>query len=50
MARPKKRKLRVKQRAQVRKKGEGNSIKKAPAKVYPENGAHIKVKLRKKNG
>lgn len=48
MAKPKKRKLRVKQKAQVRKKGEGDSIKKAPTKV-PNNGATLKVKIKRRN-
>ena len=50
MAKPKKRKLRVKQRAQVRKKGEGGSIKKAPTRLAPDVAANIRVKIKKKNG
>lgn len=50
MAKPKKRKLRIKQKASVRKKGEGDSIKKAPAKVYRDTGANLKVKIRRKGG
>ena len=46
----KKRRVRIKQKAQVRKKDEGDSIKKAPAKVYRDTGANLKVKIRKKNG
>lgn len=43
-------KVKVKQRARVRKKSEQkkDTIPKAPAKVYPENAAHIKIKIRKK--
>jgi hypothetical protein len=50
MAKPKKRKLRVRQKASVRKKGEGkDSLKQMPTKrVLPDNGATLKVKLRKK--
>lgn len=46
----KKGKIKVKKSAQLRKKGEQpkDTIPKAPAKVYPENGAHIKIKIRKK--
>ena len=48
MARPKKRKLRVRQRAQVRKKGEGNK-KVSPTKtISTDNGATFKVKIKKK--
>ena len=49
---PKKRKgnVKVSQKARVRKKSEQpkDTIPKAPAKVYPENAAHIKIKIRKK--
>ena len=49
---PKKRKgkIKVSQKARVRKKSEQqkDTIQKAPAKVYPENAAHIKIKIRKK--
>lgn len=57
MGKPKKRKgkIRVSQKARVRKKSEQpkdtiqkDTIQKAPAKVYPENAAHIKIKIRKK--
>ena len=45
----KKRRVRIKQKAQVRKKGEGDSIRKAPAKTkLPANGITFKVKARKK--
>jgi hypothetical protein len=46
----KKRRVRIKQKAQVRKKGEGrDSLKQMPTKrVLPDNGATLKVKLRKK--
>lgn len=47
MARPKKRKLRVKQRAQVRKKGEGIPQMKTK-RIIPDNGATFKVKIKKK--
>lgn len=45
-----KRKVRVSTKAKVRKKSEQpkDTIPKAPAKVYPENAAHIKIKIRKK--
>lgn len=49
---PKKRKgkIKVSQKARVRKKSEQpkDTIPKAPARVYPENAAHIKMKIRKK--
>lgn len=45
-----KKKVKIKQKARVKKKKKGgnDSIPKAPAKVYPENAPHIKVKVRKK--
>lgn len=52
MGKPKKRKgkIKVSQKARVRKKSEQrkDTIPKAPARVYPENAAHIKIKIRKK--
>lgn len=61
MAQPKKRAIRarkckckchIKEKAQIVKKGQqigkNDTLPKAPAKVYPENAAHIKVKIRKK--
>jgi len=61
MAQPKKRatrarkckcKCHIKETLEVRKKGQqigkNDTLPKAPAKVYPENAAHIKVKIRKK--
>lgn len=46
----KKGKIKVKKSAQLRKKNEQpkDTIPKAPARVYPENAAHIKIKIRKK--
>ena len=46
----KKKRVRIKQKAQVRKKGEGDSIRKAPVKVYRDTGANLKVKIRRKGG
>ena len=52
-----KRKVRVKQRVELVHKNDKTRVKRArdidsipiaPARVYPENGAHFKVKLRKK--
>ena len=49
MAKQKKRKLRVRQKASVRKKGEGGGMKQMPTKrIIPDNGATFKVKIRKK--
>lgn len=52
MPKPKKRKrkIRVKTGAKIVKKDsvKNDAIPKAPAKVYPENAAHIKIKIRKK--
>ena len=52
MGKPKKRKgkIKVSQKARVRKKSEQpkDTIPKAPAMVYQENAAHIKIKIRKK--
>jgi len=61
MSQPKKRSTRarkckckchIKETLEVRKKGQqigkNDTLPKAPAKVYPENAAHIKVKIRKK--
>ena len=48
MAKPKKRKLRVRQKASVRKKGEGDSIKKAPFQPLRDTGASFRVKLKRK--
>ena len=47
MAKPKKRKLRVRQKASVRKKGEGKKIPKMPLTPH-DNSASIKVKIKKK--
>ena len=46
----KKRKIRVRTGAKVVKKSsvKNDTLPKAPAKVYPENAAHFKVKIRKK--
>lgn len=43
-------KCKLSQKARVRKKSEQpkDATPKAPAKVYPENAAHIKIKIRKK--
>ena len=43
-------KCKVSQKARVRKKDEQpkDTIPKATARVYPENAAHIKIKIRKK--
>ena len=48
--RKKKGKIKLSQRTSVRKKNEQpkDTIPKAPARVYPENAAHIKIKIRKK--
>lgn len=45
-----KRKIRIKAGAKVVKKDsvKNDTLPKAPAKVYPENAAHFKVKIRKK--
>ena len=45
-----KRKVSVSTKAKVRKKSEQpkDTIPKAPARVYPENAVHFKVKIRKK--
>ena len=45
-----KRKIRVRTGAKVVKKDsvKNDTMQKAPAKVYPENAAHFKVKIRKK--
>lgn len=45
-----KRKIRIKTGAKVVKKGsvKNDTLPKAPARVYPENAAHIKIKIRKK--
>ena len=52
MGKPRNRKgkIKVSQKARVRKKSEQpkDTIPKAPARVYPENAAHIKIKIRKK--
>lgn len=61
MGQPKKRSTRARkckckckchQKLSIVKKGEqigkNDTLPKAPAKVYPENAAHIKVKIRKK--
>lgn len=42
--------VKVKPHAKVVRKDRADvsSIKSAPAKVYPENGAHFKLKVRKK--
>ena len=58
---PKKRKRKVKRKVKlkqslsiVRKDSVSNdtlrrdTLRKAPAKVYPENGAHFKIKIRRK--
>ncbi len=49
---PKKRKgkIRVRTGAKVVKKDSvrNDTLPKAPAKVYPENAAHMKIKIRKK--
>ncbi len=56
-AKPKKRKrkIRIKQKAAIVRKDSvqrdsvrNDTIPKAPAKVYPENAAHMKIKIRKK--
>jgi hypothetical protein len=44
----KKRRVRIKQKAQVRKKGEGDSIKKAPFQPLRDTGASFRVKLKRK--
>ena len=50
-----KRKLRITQKARIQKKDSvsndtlrRDTLKKASAKVYPENGAHFKIKIRRK--
>ena len=50
-----KRKIRIKQKAAIVRKDSiqrdsvrNDTLPKAPAKVYPENAAHFKVKIRKK--
>lgn len=50
-----KRKVRITQKARIQKKDSvsndtlrRDTLMKAPAKVYPENGAHFKIKIRKK--
>ena len=45
-----KRKIKVSQKARIRKKSEQSkdTMPKALARVYPENAAHIKIKIRKK--
>jgi len=52
MAKPRKGKIKVRQKVGLRKKGEAPAdktmVEKAKAKVYPENAAHIKVSIRKK--
>ena len=44
----KKRRVRIKQKAQVRKKGEGDSIPKMKAQMPRTNGVVLKVKTKKK--
>ena len=49
MAKPKKRKLRVRQKASVRKKGEGkDSLKKVQGRPPADNTATLKLKVRRK--
>ena len=52
MGKPKnrKRKIRVRTGAKVVRKDSvrNDTIPKAPARVYPENAPHIKIKIRKK--
>lgn len=52
MARPRKGKIKIKQKVGLRKKSEAPAdntrVEKAKARVYPENAAHIKVSIRKK--
>ena len=47
---PSKRKVKVSAQARVRKKNDvkNDTLPQAPSKVYPENAAHFKVKIRKK--
>ena len=51
-AKKKKRKVVIKETAKVRKKGakmaKNDTLPIAPARVYPENAVHFKVKIRKK--
>ena len=49
------RKVRITQKARIQKKDSvqndtlrRDTLMKAPAKVYPENGAHFKIKIRRK--
>lgn len=44
----KKRRVRIKQKAQVRKKGEGDSIPRMKAQMPRTTGAVMKVKVKKK--
>ena len=44
----KKRRVRIKQKAQVRKKGEGDSIRKAPTQMPRDNGLNMRVKIKRK--
>lgn len=41
-------KERVKVRSKATKRADRDSLPNAPAKVYPDNGVHFKVKIRKK--
>ena len=50
-----KRRVRITQKARIQKKDSvqndtirRDTLMKAPAKVYPENGAHFKIKIRRK--
>jgi hypothetical protein len=50
MAKPKKRKLRVRQKASVRKKGEQpkDTLKKAPF-IMNDNGLNMRIKIKRKS-